>query len=143
MTTYADWQAQQQANYEREFTIKTKACPTAGQTVYMDTFDLWQVKPRFTNADLFSARCSFPAISTMANGQSITATLQYSSDGVTFTDSANTVTVTGTGGIGSPATISKFPMAIPYVQFFRWRLAASAGAGDATQSTVTADIYFG
>jgi hypothetical protein len=143
MTSYSDFLAQQAAIWERQLVIKTKACPAAGLTNYTDSIDLWEVKQGYTNSDSFSARSSFPAIPGLADAQTVTATLQISADGSIFTDTAGVVIVTGASGLGSPATVAKFPLATPYQRFHRWKLVTSAGSGDATQVSVTTDVFLG
>ena len=82
---------------------------------------------------------SVPATPALADGQTLTFTLQDSADGVTFAaiPELETFVRTGAGGAGAPAAKRRVKLPPSVRQHLRMNIAASATAGNNTAVSAT------
>lgn len=84
------------------------------------------------------------AVPNLANGQTLTITVQDSADDVTFTavPQLKTVVQTGGGGVGAAAASQRFALPSTIRRYVNINIAASVTAGDNTAKGVTAYLAF-
>lgn len=118
----------------------TRALPAQNTNVNSASIDLG-TPPAPEEMEL---RVSVPATPSLANGQTITVTLQDSADNVTFANIAelSSLVITGGGGGGGPAAQRDVNLPASARRYVRVNIAASATAGDNTAvSAVLAPLF--
>jgi hypothetical protein len=111
----------------------TNALPAQDTNNNGDSLDLGQVELGPTG-DHLELQVSLPATPDLANGQTITLTIQDSADGTTFATLAglSTIVATGAGGLGAAAIERIVRLPRTTRRYVRVNAAASATAGDNT-----------
>lgn len=85
-----------------------------------------------------------PATPSLANGQTVTVTIQDSANNASFAaiPELATLVITGAGGTGGPATTRKVQLPPSARKFLRMNIAASATAGNNTAVSATMSLLF-
>ena len=121
--------------------IKTLALPAAGAVAHTDILDLMQGPYQEPH---FEVELSFPALPSLADGKSATATLEDSADGVNFNAVAalEPLVVTGAGGNGSALAVRKVRIPSDTRQYLRASVAVDAAGGDNTAAKLSVALVF-
>ncbi len=121
--------------------IKTLALPAAGATAVTEAFDLMQGPYQESE---FDVEVSFPALPSLADTKSATATLEDSADGVTFAAIAALAAfkVTGAGGAGSALAVRKLRIPSDTRQYLRANVAVDAAGGNNTALKFSLALVF-
>lgn len=140
--TYNEFLATQRADWEAAILRATKTFPPNSATNYSPTLDLWAAKHPQDGSEKFSVRVTLPASASLANAQTITATIQTSSDGTNFSDTNLITTLTGAGGIGSAGQTVVQALPKPYLQYVRSKMVATSGNDPSFDGMVILDLLF-
>lgn len=121
--------------------IKTVALPAAAASAHTEVIDLMQgpyQEPRF------EVELSFPALPSLADGKTASATLEDSADGMTFAAIAalEPLVVTGAGGDGSALAVRKVRIPSDTRRYLRAALAVDADGGDNTAEKFSLALVF-
>ena len=121
--------------------IKTLALPAAGATAHTEVLDLMQGPYQEPH---FEVEVSLPALPSLADGKSATATLEDSADGVNFNAVAalEPLVVTGAGGNGSPLAVRKLRIPSDTRQYLRAAVVVEADGGDNTAQKFSVALVF-
>jgi len=121
--------------------IKTLSLPAAGASAQTEAIDLLQGPSQEPH---FEVEMSFPALPSLADTKSATATLEDSADGITFAAIAALAAfkVTGAGGIGSALATRKVRLPSDTRQFLRASVAVDAAGGSNTAQKFTLALVF-
>ena len=121
--------------------IKTTALPAAAGTAHSEVIDLMQGP--YQEAQ-FEVELAFPALPSLADGKSATATLEDSEDGASFAAIAalEPLTLTGAGGDGAAAATRKVRLPSDTRRYLRATLAVEASGGDNTAQKFSLALVF-
>ena len=117
------------------------ALAAAGASASTAPLDLSQTPPNEHN---FEVELTLPKLADLADGKSVTATLEDSEDGVSFAaipELAN-FAVTGSGGNGSAAATRRVRLPSSARRQLRATVATEAAAGDLTAHKFTLALVF-
>ena len=120
----------------------TKALPAAGASNNSNALDTANVNPgRNQDCELL---IEVPATPNLANGATITLTVQDSPDNAAFAAQSELppIILTGAGGVGAAAVARYFKFPITCGRYLRLNQIASAGGGDSTAVSSTLSIVF-
>ena len=117
------------------------ALAAAGASASTAPLDLSQPPP---NEHSFEVELALPALADLADGKSVTATLEDSADGVAFAAIPELAefTVTGSGGNGSNAATHRVRLPSSARRHLRATVATEAAAGDLTAHKLTLALVF-
>lgn len=121
--------------------LKTKALPAAGATNYSDSIDLSDKAPGIQHESK-QIEVAIPALPSLADAKTYTATLQDSADDSTFADVAPlaSIILTGAGGAGASAKTQLFPLPKDLRRYIRVKSVVQSAGGDNTAKSVTVSI---
>jgi len=117
------------------------ALPAANANNNTSAFDLGDAAPG-ASTNVIEARVNLPATPSLADGQTITLTLQDSADNSSFAAVAGVATLvaTGAGGAGSAALERQIKLPATVRRYIRLNQAASATAGNNTAVSSTLSL---
>ncbi len=121
--------------------LKTKALPAAAATNYSDSIDLGDQAPGLQH-EAKQIEVAIPALPSLADAKTYTATLQDSADDSTFADVAPLapIILTGAGGAGADAKTQLFPLPKDLRRYLRVKSVVQSAGGDNTAKSVTLSI---
>lgn len=121
----------------------TGAYPAQNTTKNFTAIDLEQVLPDVA-AEHFEVQLSTPATPSLADGQTITFTLQDSADNSSFAAIGGLATFvrTGAGGAGAAASTENYRLPSDVRRYIRMSVVTSATAGDNTAVSPTMKLRF-
>jgi len=121
--------------------IKTLALPAAGASAATEALDLLQGPSQEAH---FEVEMSFPALPSLADTKSATATLEDSADGITFAAIAalQPLKLTGAGGAGAALATRKVRLPSDARQYLRANVAVDAAGGNNTAQKFTLALVF-
>lgn len=121
--------------------LKTKALPAAAATNYSDSIDLGDQAPGLQH-EAKQIEVAIPALPSLADDKTYTATLQDSADDSTFADVAPLapIVLTGAGGAGAAAKTQLFPLPKDLRRYVRVKSVVQSAGGDNTAKSVTLSI---
>lgn len=120
----------------------TKACPAAGANHNTGTIDLGCKNPG-ASVESFEVEIAIPALTSLADGKTLTVKLQDSADNTTFADIEQLASVVVTGvssnkGSAASTVVVRLPSDVNrYVQA---NLAVAASGGDNTAQSVVVSL---
>lgn len=119
--------------------IITKAIPAQNTNENSSALTLGATFPENAQVEI-----AIPATPSLANGQTITVTLQDSADNSSFAaiPELETLVVTGGGGTGAAAATRTVRLPPSARKFIRMNIAASATAGNNTAVSATLSMLF-
>lgn len=114
-------------------TLKSTAHPAQNTNADSASIDLGNVSPG-PEMEKVQVRIKVPATPNLANGQTLTYTLQDSADDSTFAtiEELEPLVITGAGGEGGPATERTWRLPPAVARYLNANCAASATAGNNT-----------
>lgn len=117
------------------------ALAAAGASASTAPIDLSQTPPNEHN---FEVELALPDLADLADGKSVTATLEDSEDGTSFAAIPELAefAVTGTGGNGSAAATRRVRLPSSARRHLRATVATEAAAGDLTAHKLTLALVF-
>lgn len=121
--------------------LVTKALPAAAATNYTDGIDLGDQAPGISRGN-FQLEVAIPALPSLADSKTYTATLQDSADNATFADVAvlAPIVLTGAGGAGAAAKTQLFPLPKDLRRYVRVKSVVQSVGGDNTAKSVTLSV---
>jgi hypothetical protein len=121
--------------------VKTKALPAAAATNYSDSIDLADKLPGIQH-EAKQIEVAIPALPSLADAKTYTATLQDSADDSTFVDVAPlaSIILTGASGAGAAAKTQLFPLPKDLRRYIRVKSVVQSAGGDNTAKSVTLSI---
>ena len=118
----------------------TKACPAAGANNNTATLDLKSTTAG-AFADSVEVEIVIPALSSLANGKTLTVKLQDSANGSNYADIPQLAAFVVTGGTnGSAAATRVIRLPSSAKRYLRANLAVAADGGDNTGKSVTVSL---
>jgi len=120
---------------------QTVALAAAGASVSTPPLDLSQPPP---NEHQFEVELALPDLADLADGKSVTATLEDSEDGESFAaiPELAALVVTGSGGTGSAAATRRVRLPSSARRHLRATAATQADAGNLTAHKLTLALVF-
>jgi len=115
------------------------AFPAAGATANSASLDLG---PKYLQSERLEFGIVWPLVTPLADTKNLIFNVQTSPDNSTWTNAGITKTITGAGGIGTPAGEYLFRLASTAPQYVRVSVAEDAAGGVVTGLNFTLNAYF-